>query len=52
MTVSGVIEVANHCCPLLDTLHMVKYSLGILKITTRLHLFTKSTPLLVPTSNI
>jgi hypothetical protein len=29
---------ASHGCPLLDTLHMVKYHPRILKITTWLHL--------------
>jgi hypothetical protein len=37
--VGGVIDMASHGCPFLDTLHMVEHHPSILKITTWLHPF-------------
>jgi hypothetical protein len=35
--VGGVIDMASHGCPLLDTLHMVEYHPRVFEITTGLH---------------
>jgi len=35
--VSGVIDMASHRCPLLDSFHMIEHQPGVLKITIGLH---------------